>query len=76
MIPASAVRPTAADLRDAAWLAIEPHFEQRLSVLLDAYGEARAHGRGSDRNPVRTLLVVAERQIPGSVAADAGTGGK
>lgn len=57
-----------------------------LSVLLDAYGEARAHGSGSDRldeiaaavaqNPVGTLLVVAERQIPGSVAADAGTGGK
>lgn len=78
MTPASAVRPTAADLR--ALLA--PHFEQRLSVLLDAYGEARGHGRGTDRleeiatamaqSRVGTLLLEADRRIAGSV--DTGEG--
>ena len=73
---------TPGELRDAAWRVIEPHFEQRLNVLLDAYGEARGHGRGSDRlqeiaaavtqNRVGTLMVEADRQVPGSAAADSG----
>jgi len=28
---------------------LEPYFEERLNALMDAYGEARGHGRGSDR---------------------------
>ena len=70
---------TPGELRDAAWRVIAPHFEQRLSVLLDAYGEACGHGRGSDRleeiaaavaqNRVGTLLVEADRQVPGRAAA-------
>lgn len=69
---------TPGELRDAAWKAIEPHFEDRLSALLDAYGEARGHGRASDRldeiaaaltqGRVGTLLLEADRRIPGSAA--------
>jgi hypothetical protein len=69
---------TPGELRDAAWKAIEPHFEDRLTALLDAYGEARGHGRASDRldeiaaavtqGRVGTLLLEADRRIPGSAA--------
>lgn len=62
---------TPGELRDAAWRVIEPYFEERLSAVLDAYGEARAHGRGSDRpeeiaaalaqSRVGTLMVESER---------------
>lgn len=62
---------TPGELRDAAWRAIAPHFEARLSGILDAYGEARGHGRASDRideiaaalaqRRVGTLLVENER---------------
>ena len=74
---------TPGELRDAAWKAIEPYFEERLSALLDAYGEASGHGRGSGsldeiaaalaQSRVGTLLVEADRQIPGSVDAAQGT---
>lgn len=74
---------TLGELRDAAWRAIEPYFEQRASALLEAYREARGHGRGSDRleeiaaalaqGRVGTLLVEADRRIPGSVDAAQGT---
>lgn len=73
---------TPGELRDAAWPAIEPHFERRLSALVDAYGEARGHGRGSGRleevaaavaqNRVGTLLVEADRQVQGSIDAAQG----
>lgn len=74
---------TLGELRDAAWRVIEPYFEERLSALLEAYGEARAHGRGSDRleeiaaalaqSRVGTLLVEADRWVPGNVDATLGT---
>lgn len=74
---------TPGELRDAAWSAIEPHFEERLDGFLEAYGEARAHGRGAGRlediaagvaqSRVGTLLVEADRRIPGSVDAIRGT---
>lgn len=74
---------TPGELRDAAWRALEPYFEERLNALVDAYGEARGHGRGSDRleeiaaalaqSRVGTLLVEADRRVPGSV--DAAMGG-
>jgi hypothetical protein len=76
-----ALRPD--ELREAAWRAIEPFFEQRLQALLDAYGEARGHGRASDRleeiatalaqGRVGTLLLQADRRIPGSVDTAEGT---
>ena len=69
---------TPGELRDAAWKAVAPYFEERLSALLDAYGEARGHGRASDRpdeiaaalaqGRVGTLLLEADRRIPGSAA--------
>jgi Bacterial archaeo-eukaryotic release factor family 3 len=34
--------------RDAAWRAMQPHFDGRLSALLAACGEARGQARGSD----------------------------
>ena len=74
---------TPGELRDAAWRAIRPYFEERLSALLEAYGEARGRGRGSDRleeiaaalaqSRVGTLLVDADRRVPGSVDATLGT---
>ena len=74
---------TPGELRDAAWRVIEPYFEGRLNALLDAYGEARGHGRGSDRldeiaaalaqRRVGTLLVEADRQVPGRLDAEQGS---
>jgi len=74
---------TPGELRDAAWHAIEPHFAERLEKLLDTYGRARAHRRATSRlediaagmaqGRVGTLLVEADRRIPGSVDADQGT---
>lgn len=74
---------TPGELRDAAWRAIEPYFEERVDRLLETYGEARSHGRGAGRlediaagvaqGRVGTLLVAADRRIPGSVDAVQGT---
>jgi Bacterial archaeo-eukaryotic release factor family 3 len=71
------------ELREAAWQAAEPYLEERLRALVEAYGEARGHGRGSDRleeiatalaaGRVGTLLLEANRRIPGSVDAAEGT---
>ncbi|MGH8297546.1 MAG: hypothetical protein ACRETZ_18915 [Steroidobacteraceae bacterium] len=62
---------------------IEPYFEERLQALLDAYDEARGHGRGSDRleeiaaalaqSRVGTLVVEADRRIAGDLDASQGT---
>jgi hypothetical protein len=74
---------TLGELRDAAWRVIEPYFEERLNSLLETYGEAQSHGRGSDRleeiaaalaqSRVGTLLVEADRWVPGNVDATLGT---
>jgi Bacterial archaeo-eukaryotic release factor family 3 len=72
------------ELRRAAWdAALEPFFRERLGKLKADYTEARAHGRGSD-NPeevaealaqgrVGTLLVEADRRLPGKVNVLTGT---
>jgi len=64
-------------LRNTAWKVLEPFFEEHLARLISTYGEARGHGRGSDRaeevaealahGRVGTLLVEADRRVPGSV---------
>jgi hypothetical protein len=74
---------TPGELRDAAWRVIEPYFEERLSALLDAYGEACGHGRASDRleeiaaalaqSRVGTLMVESDRRVPGMLDAVQGT---
>jgi hypothetical protein len=69
-----------AGLRAAAWRAIEPLYHQRLDRLKDAFAEASAHARGSDdpaeiaaaavQGRVGTLLVEAERTLPGRIGPD------
>jgi Bacterial archaeo-eukaryotic release factor family 3 len=69
-------------LRKAAWALLESFFERRLEKLIAAYAVARGYGRGSS-NPeevaealaqgrVGTLLVEANRRIPGKVDAVTG----
>ncbi len=80
-----AVNPDAVDmdtLRQRAWEIIGPHYVQRLSGLVERYGDHKAHGKGDDdvsavavaavHGRVRTLLVDADVVIPGVL--DRGTG--
>jgi release factor family 3 len=69
-------------LRNAAWQVIEPHYLERLAGLIEMFGAAEARELGSDdlrqiarsavAARVATLLVEADRQIPGRI--DAATG--
>ena len=64
-------------LRDAAWRLMEPLYHARLEQLLDAYHAAKARGLATDDlthalefatdGRVGTLLVEADRRIPGHV---------
>jgi hypothetical protein len=70
-------------LRQRAWTIVEPEFRSRLRKLADKFEEARPRGLGADdlaqvavagaQSRVETLLVEAERRIPGRL--DQGTGG-
>jgi hypothetical protein len=63
-------------LRDEAWRLMEPRYHARLKQLVDLYGAARARGQATEDlthalefatdGRVGTLLVEAERRIPGS----------
>ncbi len=69
-------------LRERAWELVQPHYLERLSGLLDSYGAASAKALGSQllddiakaavEGRVATLLLEADRLVPGSI--DAGTG--
>ena len=69
-------------LRERAWQVVQPFYLARLSSLLDAYGAAAAKDHGSDSlgaiakaamtGRVATLLIEADRIIPGQI--DAATG--
>jgi hypothetical protein len=69
-------------LRERAWQAIEPRYLARLAGWVEEFGAAQAKGLGSDdlaqvaeaavAGRVATLLVEAERQVPGRI--DAATG--
>lgn len=69
-------------LRDRAWRAVEPQYLARLAGLVEAFGEAQSKGRGADdlaqvaeattAGRVATLLIEADRQVPGRM--DAATG--
>jgi hypothetical protein len=69
-------------LRDRAWHAVEPQYLARLAGLVEAFGEARSKGLGADdlaqvaeaavAGRVATLLIEAERQVPGRL--DTATG--
>jgi hypothetical protein len=70
------------ELRKQAWTRIEPIYLQRLSKLSESYKTNRAHGLGAEdlatiaeaatRGRVGTLLIDAERLVPGRI--DAATG--
>ncbi|MDZ7621929.1 MAG: hypothetical protein U5O69_05870 [Candidatus Competibacteraceae bacterium] len=69
-------------LRERAWQAVEPRYLARLAERVEEFGAAQAKGLGSDdlaqvaeaavAGRVATLLVEAERQVPGRI--DAATG--
>lgn len=65
------------ELRARAWEIVEPRYRARLAALGEAFGQARAKGLGSDdlaevaaaaaSGRVETLLIEADRQVPGRV---------
>jgi hypothetical protein len=69
-------------LRDRAWRAVEPQYLARLAGLVEAFGEARSKGLGTDdlaqvaaaarAGRMATLLIEADRQVSGRM--DAATG--
>jgi hypothetical protein len=70
-------------LRQRAWQAFEPRYQARLTALAEEYDTARANGLGDERlahiakavvaGRVATLLIEADREVPGRL--DAATGG-
>ena len=64
-------------LREQAWRVIEPHYLARLAGLVEMFGAAKARELGSDNLEqiaesavaarVATLLVEADRQVPGRI---------
>ncbi|MDI6816881.1 MAG: hypothetical protein QME41_06800 [Actinomycetota bacterium] len=69
-------------LRDRAWQVVEPHYLARLAALVEAFGEASSKGLGAGElaavgeaaagGKVATLLIEAERQVPGRLDAETG----
>ena len=70
------------DLRARAWEVIEPHYLARLAGLIEMFGSAKARQLGSDNVQqiaesavaarVATLLIEADRQVPGRLDAVTG----
>ncbi|MCO6511375.1 MAG: hypothetical protein J5I65_11350 [Aridibacter famidurans] len=70
-------------LRELAWEAFKPEYSSRLEKLTEELGTAKAHGNGSAEpaeigraiaeGRVRTLLVDADRQVPGKYDPEFGT---
>jgi hypothetical protein len=70
------------ELRQRVWEVVEPHYSARQDAMTEAFAAARAHGLGSDdleqvakaavAGRVATLLIEADREIPGRL--DAATG--
>ncbi|MEO8122521.1 MAG: hypothetical protein ABI633_00555 [Burkholderiales bacterium] len=69
-------------LRERAWQLMQPHYLERLAGLVDAFGAASANGRGAEEpgtiaraaaeGRVATLLIEADRLIPGRIADASG----
>lgn len=69
-------------LRERAWQIVQPHYLARLAGLIDTYGAAAASGKGSDTldevakaavdGRIATLLIEADRMIPGNINASSG----
>jgi Bacterial archaeo-eukaryotic release factor family 3 len=70
------------ELRTRAWQVFEPHYLARLDALVEEFGNARPRGLGDDAlahiakavvaGRVATLLIEANRQIPGRINAATG----
>lgn len=70
------------ELRERAWTAVAPRYEARLAALADKFGSARAQNRGASEveavaraaaeGRVESVMLEAERQIPGRVDAKTG----
>lgn len=70
-------------LRELAWQALEPTYEQQLSQRIDQYHAAKAHGRGSDdlqnilsaaiAGRVSNLYVSSDHHIAGKIDSIHGT---
>ena len=70
------------ELRQRAWQVFEPHYLARLTALVEEFGRARSQDLGHDElervaravaaGRVATLLIEADREVPGRI--DAATG--
>lgn len=70
-------------LRERAWQLVQPHYLERLAGLVDAFGAAAAKGQGADGlgeiaraaidGRIATLLIEADRLIPGTIDVAGGT---
>ena len=70
------------ELRQRAWQVVEPHYLERLAALVEEFGGAKAKDLGEEdvvrvakavvAGRVATLLIEADREIPGRI--DAATG--
>lgn len=68
--------------RERAWLAFEPHYEERLDDFIEEFGKANSMGLGAEEvaavaeaavaGGVATLLVEADRRVPGRLDAETG----
>lgn len=80
-----AISPEALDIEDLrvrAWQCFEPHYLARLAKLVDSFESSRARGLGADlledvaaaalAGRIGTLLVEADREIPGRMDASTG----
>ena len=69
-------------LRERAWSVVEPEFDARLQKRIDEYEHAKANGLGLDvlakvataaaQSRVGSLMVAADKRVPGKIAADTG----
>lgn len=65
------------ELRQRAWQVVQPRYKMRLDALIDGFAAAKSRGHGSDNlaevagaaaaGRVATLLIEADRQIPGRI---------
>ncbi len=69
-------------LRERAWQLVQPYYLERLAGLVEAFGTAAANEQGSDKldgiakaaidGRVATLLIEADRLIPGTIDVERG----
>jgi len=69
-------------LRERAWQLVQPYYIERLAGFVETYGTAAATGQGSDKlgelakaaiaGRIATLLIEADRLIPGSINTTSG----